>query len=128
MKRNYLLILAVPVVTALVLAGTALGHTSKTPTLKGVVGPGFTISLKMGGKNVTKLKAGSYKFVITDKAAIHNYTVEREKPSKPKLETHATSTPFTGTKTVVINLKPGSWRAYCSVHEAQMQVNFKVTK
>jgi hypothetical protein len=28
----------------------------------------------------------------------------------------------------VITLKPGSWRAYCSVHESQMHTDFKITK
>jgi len=128
MNRKYLALLATSLVAALVFAATALGRESSTPTLKGVVGPGFTISLKKGGKKVRTLKAGKYKFVITDKAKIHNYTVEREKPSRPKLEKRITSTSFTGSKTLVMTLKPGSWRAYCSVHEALMHIDFKVVR
>jgi plastocyanin len=128
MNRKYLAILAVLVVAALAFAASAFSRSSSTPTLKGVVGPGFTISLKKGGKKVKTLKAGKYKFVIADKSTIHNFTVEREHPSKPKLEKHITSTPFTGPKTLVMTLKPGSWRYYCSNHELQMHHDFKVTK
>ena len=128
MKRRYLALLAAALVAALVYAATAFSSTSSTPTLKGVVGPGFTISLKKGGKKVRTLKAGKYKFVISDKSTFHNYTVEREKPARPKIEKHITSTPFTGSKTLVMTLKPGSWRAYCSVHEAQMHIDFRVKR
>jgi len=128
MNRKYLAILAVFVVAALAFAASAFSRSSSTPTLKGVVGPGFTISLKKGGKKVKTLKAGKYKFVISDKSSFHNYTIEREKPSKPHIEKHATSTSGTGMKTFTMTLKPGSWRAYCSVHEAQMHIDFKVTR
>ena len=128
MKKKYLAMLAIALVAALVYAATAFSTSSSTPTLKGVVGPGFTISLKKGGKKVKTLKAGKYKFVISDKSSFHNYTIEREKPSKPHIEKHATSTSGTGMKTFTMTLKPGSWRAYCSVHEAQMHQDFKVIK
>jgi plastocyanin len=126
MRRKSLAALAILAATALAAAGTAFSGSAKTRTLKGVVGPGFTISLKMGGKKVKSLKAGTYKFVITDRSSIHNYTVEREKGGH--IEKHVTSTPFTGSKTAVIQLKPGSWSYYCSVHESQMHGDFKVKK
>jgi hypothetical protein len=128
MHRKYLAILAALAAAALVFAATAFSSGSSTRTLKGVVGPGYTISLKMGGKKVKTLKAGKYRIVISDKSTFHNFTLEREKPSKPKLEKHITSTPFTGSKTLVWTLKAGNWRAYCSIHEAQMHQDFKVTK
>jgi len=89
---------------------------------------GYSIKLTKGGKKVESLKAGTYKFVITDRSTYHNFTVEREKPSKPKLEKHLTGTAFMGTKTVEMTLKPGSWSFYCSNHEAQMHGDFKVAK
>ncbi len=128
MNRKYLALLATSLVAALVFAATALGRGSSTPTLKGVVGPGYTISLKKAGKSVKTLKAGTYKFVVADKSSFHNFTVEREHPAKPKIEKHVTSTPFTGSKTMLITLKPGSWRYYCSVHEALMHHDFKVVR
>ena len=128
MNRKLVAAISAVMAAALVLAGAAFSRSSSTPTLKGVVGPGFTISLKKGGKKVKTLKAGKYKIVVSDKSSIHNFTLEREKPSSPKLEKHITSTPFTGSKTLVWTLKPGSWRAYCSIHEAQMHQDFKVTR
>jgi hypothetical protein len=128
MPSKSLIALAALAVTVLVAAGAAFSRTTSTPTLKGVVGPGYSIKLTKGGKRVKSLKAGKYKFVISDKSSIHNFTVEREHPSKPKIEKHLTSTPFMGSKTVVMTLKPGSWSFYCSNHEAQMHGDFAVKK
>lgn len=128
MPRKPFLVLAVLTAVALTVAGAALSRSTATPTLKGVVGPGYSIKLTKGGKRVKSLKAGKYRFVITDKSSFHNFTVEREKPAKPKLEKHITSTAFTGSKTIVMTLKPGSWRFYCSIHEAQMHGDFAVKK
>ena len=128
MRTRSLLALAVLAAVALTVAGAAFSRTDSTPTLKGVVGPGYSIKLTKGGKKFESLKAGTYKFVISDRSNFHNFTVEREKPSKPKLEHHLTGTGCTGTKTVLVTLKPGSWSFYCSNHEAQMHGDFKVTK
>jgi hypothetical protein len=128
MNRKAAAVLVIVMAAALAAAGAAFSRSSATPTLKGVVGPGYTISLKKGGKKVKTLKAGKYKIVISDKSSIHNFTLEREKPSKPHMEKHITATSFTGSKTLVWTLKPGSWRAYCSIHEALMHQDFKVTK
>jgi hypothetical protein len=121
-------VLAVVMAAALTVAGAAFSRSSSTPTLKGVVGPGFTISLKKGGKKVKTLKAGKYKIVVSDKSSIHDFTLERERPKKPHIEKLISSVGSTGTKTIVMTLKPGSWRAYCSVHEAEMHQDFKVTR
>jgi len=128
MPRKSLLALAVLAAITLAIAGAAFGRNSSMPTLKGVVGPGYSIKLKMKGKKVKSLKAGTYKFVISDKSSFHNFTVERERPKRPKIEKHITSTGFTGSKTLVLTLKLGSWSYYCSVHESQMHGDFKVTR
>jgi len=121
-------IIAVLVAAALAVAGAALSSGTSMPTLKGTVGPGYTVSLTKGGKKVKTLKAGKYKVVVSDKSNFHNSVLEREKPESPKLEKDITGTGFTGSKTVVMTLKPGSWRFYCSVHESQMHQDFKVNK
>ena len=126
MSRKPLGVLIVLAVATLVLAGAALSRSGTTPTIKGVVGPGYTIKLTKNGAKLTSLKTGFYHFVITDKSSFHNYTIEREKPVK--IEKHLSGTAFTGTKAVVVNLKPGTWKFYCSVHESQMHGFFKVTK
>ena len=108
----------------LVVSVGASGQTA-TPTLKGTVGPGYTISLTMNGKKMKSLKRGSYKFVVTDRSTFHNFTVEREKGGK--FEKDLTSVAFTGNKTVTLKLGPGSWKYYCKVHEPMMYGFFKVT-
>lgn len=128
MKKRALVAVGVLAAVALTVAGTALSRTDSTPMLKGVVGPGYSVSFTKGGKKVKSLKAGKYKVVISDKSSFHNSVLEREKPEKPKLEKDITGTGFTGTKTIVMTLKPGSWRFYCSVHESQMHQDFKVTQ
>jgi plastocyanin len=118
MRRTTLGALAVVAVAALAVAESAFGHSSSTPTLKGVVGPGYSISLKKAGKRVTTLKPGSYSFAITDKSSFHNFTLEQEKGGK--FEKHLTSTAFKGSKSTTVRLKRGRWKYYCSVHESQM--------
>ena len=109
---------------ASVAVAAALGQGATTPTLKGTVGPGFTISLTKGGKKVRTLRAGIYTISVRDRAASHNFTLERE--TKPKIEKHVTSTAFIGTKSMKVTLKKGEWKYYCSVHESTMHGSFVV--
>src|SRR4051794_15297756 len=88
---------------------------SAPPKLIGTVGPGFTISLKMNGKAVKTLKAGTYTLVVTDKASIHNFQIEGK-----GLDRAVTTVPFTGTKTVTILLRKGKVKYYCAPHESSM--------
>ncbi len=122
MKRIALLLLAPGLAAAVFLVPAQ----ASTPKLIGTVGPGYTITLKQGTAKVKTLKAGKYVFVITDKASIHNFTIEREKGG-PKIEKTLTGTSFQGKKTVTVTLKKGSWKYYCSIHEPQMFGFFKVT-
>jgi hypothetical protein len=126
MSRRAPAVLVVLLTAALAVAGGALSRTTTAPTLKGVVGPGYSIKLTMKGKKVKSLKAGTYKFVVTDKSSFHNFKMEREKGGH--FEKLITKTSFMGSKTVLIKLKPGSWSYYCSVHEAQMHGDFTVKK
>jgi plastocyanin len=122
MKRIALVLLATGLAAAMFLVSAE----ASTPKLIGTVGPGFTITLKKGAAKVKTLKAGKYTFVITDKASIHDFTIEREKGG-PKIEKTLTGTSFQGKKTVTVTLKKGNWKFYCSIHEPQMFGFFKVT-
>ena len=124
MFRTTLFALAAAAVAVAVVA-SAEARSSST-RLIGTVGPGYTITLKRGTAKVKTLKAGKYTFVITDKASIHDFTIEREKGG-PKIEKTLTGTSFQGKKTVTVTLKKGSWKFYCSIHEPQMFGFFKVT-
>ena len=114
MSRRLLVALA-GIAAALAVAGTAFSQAQSIPKLVGTVGPGYTIKLTKAGVKVRSLKAGMYKFVISDKSSFHNFTLEKETGTKD-----LTGTSFTGTKTATLTLKRGTWKYYCSVHEAMM--------
>lgn len=92
--------------------------------LTGVVGPSFSISLTQGGKPVKSLKAGAYTITVSDKASFHNFVLEQE--SGGKLDKEITTVPFTGTKTVTLNLTKGTYKYYCAPHESGMFGEFTV--
>ena len=119
-------IAAVAAVAALGAAGGAMASSSAAvPTLKGTVGPGFTISLKDSkGHKVKTLKAGTYKFVITDKADIHTFDLVQK--SGGHFHKELTGDTFTGTKTVKVKLSKGKWQFYCALHPTEMFGNFTV--
>ncbi len=93
--------------------------------LTGTVGPGYTISLTMGGRRVSTLKAGTYTFVVTDRASIHGFTLEQEEGGD--FEQDLTSVPSTGTETVNVKLTKGEWKYYCPPHESTMNGSFTVS-
>jgi plastocyanin len=120
-RRTRCLLLAVVVAAAL--AATDSGSAATAKTVNGTVGPGFTIGLTMQGKSVTKLKAGTaYRFVISDRADIHDFHL-----SGPGFNRVLTSVEFTGTKSFVLRLKKGSYRFVCDPHSGIMHGSFKVS-
>jgi plastocyanin len=84
--------------------------------LKGVTGPAFQITLKKGGKKVKTLKAGKYKFTISDKSSAHNFALKQVTGGKYRKV--LTGVTFVGTKTVTVKLKKGKWEFYCVPHES----------
>ena len=121
MLRRVLLPLALLAV-ALAVVASASASSRATPKLVGVTGPGFTISVKSGGKAVKTLKAGTYKIAVTDKSSIHNFHLIGPGVNKK------TTVPFTGTQTWTVKLKPGTYTYQCDIHAASgMKGTFKVT-
>ncbi|HEX6723933.1 MAG TPA: hypothetical protein VF073_01705 [Gaiella sp.] len=109
-------------VAALAATGSGSGA-APVKTLRGTVGPGFTIALTMNGKNVTRLKAGTpYRFVISDRADVHDFHV-----SGPGFDRTLTSVEFVGTKSLVLTLKKGSYRFVCDPHAGIMHGRFSVS-
>ena len=98
----------------LVTASTALAAT--TPTYKGSVGPGFTIT--MAKKPTT---AGKIKLVVSDKSDFHNFHLRG-----PGVNV-TTSVPATGSKTFTMTLKKGTYRFVCDPHASQMKGSFKIS-
>ena len=116
------LALVVVVVGSSVLVATASGRTEATPTLVGTVGPNFTITLKKSNTVVKTLKAGRYKLVIRDKASIHAFSLDGPHGYAKDF----TTIPFVGTKTFILKLVAGKYKAYCPNHESIMFQHFTV--
>ncbi len=110
---------------ALIAATTALPATHAPTTLNATVGPGYTITLKHNGSRVRSLKAGSYRFVVVDRAPVHNFVLEKRHGGT--FEKTLSGVAFKGTKTVQVRLTRGEWEFYCRPHEATMHGDFTVT-
>lgn len=119
-RTLHIAIAAAAIALALALAG--LAPAASTPkTVQGSVGPGFTIGLELGGKRVTGLKHGTYRFVINDRSSIHDFHL-----TGPGLDRTITSVDFTGTKSIVLTLKKGTYRFFCDPHSTFMHGSFRV--
>jgi len=119
-RRRYWLLAAVAA-AALAVAGT--GSTATAKTVKGTVGPGFTIGLSLNGKKVTKLKAGTpYRFAISDRSSSHDFHL-----IGPGINRVLTSVGFAGAKSYTLTLKKGSYRFQCDPHASFMHGAFKVS-
>lgn len=120
-------LLAVALTTALThTAGayyTTPGTTDATTTtgLTATVGPGFAISLKKGGRNVTSLKRGTYRIVVNDNSRIHNFHL-----TGPGLNMMTTVRQI-GRKTWNVTLKRGTYNFVCDPHASAMKGSFRVT-
>ena len=102
--------------------GVAATADAATPKLTGEVGPGFTIEVKAGSKDVKTLKAGTYTIKVEDKSSIHNFHLFGHGVNKK------TTVPFTGTQTWKVTLKKGTYTYQCDVHAfSGMKGTFKVT-
>ena len=98
-------ITALAALTAAVALILALPALAATPTFKGTVGPGFTIT--MASKPT---KAGPIKLVIADKSNAHNFHL-----TGPGVNVK-TSVPVVGAKTFNITLKKGTYKFICDPH------------
>ena len=106
--------------SALALAGS--GSAGAAKTVKGTVGPGFTIGLSSGGKKVTRLKPHRpYRFVIDDRSSSHDFHLRG-----PGINRVLSSVEFVGKKSFTLTLKKGSYRFLCDPHASFMHGAFKV--
>ena len=115
-----------PAAVVVVLAGVftlaaLLPAVAAAKTLSGSVGPGFTISLKSGGKKVKSVKAGTHTIRVSDKSNIHNFRLRG-----PGVNKAITSVGFKGTKSATVKLKKGTYRYVCDPHASEMKGSFKV--
>ncbi len=115
MKRISLLAAVVTVAASL-----AANAGAATPKLTASVSDPLNISLKIGSKKVTSLKAGTYKIVVKDTAADHNFHLTG--PGVNKLTSVSGKTTVTWT----VKLKKGSYKYQCDPHASFMKGTFKV--
>jgi plastocyanin len=94
---------------------TAVSATAATPTVKGTVGPGFTITL---AKKPTK--AGKVTFVVSDRSSDHNFHLIGKGVNVK------TSVGATGTKRFTVSLKKGVYRFICDPHSSDMKGSFRI--
>jgi len=120
MRRTLLLVATACAVVALG-AAAAVQAAPAVTTLKGTVGPGFTITLTKGGAKVTSLRHGRYRIVISDKSPIHNFHLSGPGVNK------STSIGGTGKTTWTVTLKKGTYRYVCDPHASTMKGSFRVT-
>src|SRR6266576_3212613 len=121
MLRRLLLPLALGGVLLVAAAAGQAG--TKSTGLVGEVGPGFTIEVKLNGKDLKTIKAGTYKIKVEDKSSIHNFHLFGPGLNKK------TGVSFKGETTWTIKLKPGKYTYQCDPHAARgMKGHFKVTK
>lgn len=116
-RRTLFAFAAAAVAVAIVASAQA-----KTTGLTGEVGPGFTVEVKKGGKDLKTIKAGTYRIKVEDKAAIHNFHLMGPGLNKK------TGVAFKGDTTWTIKLKPGRYTYQCDPHAAMgMKGHFRVT-
>ena len=77
--------------------------------------------MTQGGKKVTKLKAGSYTFKISDKSNIHNFHLTGPGVNKK------TTVGGTGSSTWTVTLKKGTYKYVCDPHASFMKGSFTVS-
>jgi plastocyanin len=93
----------------------------RVKTLTATVGPGATISLRLAGRKVTRLKAGRYRILVRDRSRMHNFHL-----TGPGLN-RKTSVGATATATWTVRLRKGTYRYVCDPHKAAMKGSFRVT-
>jgi plastocyanin len=121
MKRRYLLPAALLV--AAVFATTSWAVTSKDSfNLKGeVYASGFKIEMKTAsGAALKRIKAGTYRIKVEDKATIHNFHLTGPGVNK------STTVSGTGERFWTVTLRPGTYKYVCDPHATMMRGSFKV--
>ena len=93
---------------------------AKTTGLKGEVGPGFSIEVEKGNKDLKTIKAGTYSIKIQDKSSIHNFHLKGPGVNK------STSVGFVGERIWTVTLKPGKYTYWCDPHSSMMHGSFRV--
>ena len=108
--------------TLLAAAGTGNAGVAKSSGLVGEVGPGYSIEVKLNGKDLKTIKAGTYTLKVEDKSSIHDFHLLGKGLNK------ATTVAFTGERTWRVTFRPGKVTYQCDPHAGMgMKGSFRVT-
>jgi copper binding plastocyanin/azurin family protein len=114
--------LIVGIIAAGMLPAAPAAAQPASTALTGLVGSGFTIRLMQGGGKVRSLKPGSYRITVADRASVHDFHL-----FGPGVNKLITSVRFTGTRTVTVTLRSGTYTYQCDPHAAGgMRATFTV--
>jgi plastocyanin len=120
MLRRLLLPIAILAV-ALTAVSVGSAGTRKSAGLTGEVGPGYTIEVKLNGKDLKTIKAGTYKIKVQDKSSQHDFHLKGPGVNK------ATAVGTTSETIWTVKLKPGKYTYQCDPHAAMgMKGTFRV--
>jgi hypothetical protein len=109
------------ILVAVAVSIPAAASGSPNATLTGVVGPGFTISLKNAdGSNVGHLNPGTYDISVTDNEITHNFHLRG-----PGVD-QGTDIEGTTTVTWTVTFTDGTYTFLCDAHPVQMRGTFTV--
>jgi hypothetical protein len=95
--------------------------TAAKRTLRGSVGPGFTIALKKGSHKVTRLKKGRYVVRVSDRSDVHNFHL-----MGPGVD-RSTSVRGRGTVIWKVRFTKGAYTYVCDPHAAHLNGSFRVS-
>jgi Copper binding proteins, plastocyanin/azurin family len=112
---KHMLVAACTAALATVLPAAGLAAPAATPTYRGSVGPGFTITLPH-----PPTKPGRVKLVVSDRSSSHDFHL-----TGPGVNV-STTVGGTGTKTFTITLKKGTYRYMCDPHKSFMKGSFTI--
>ena len=93
-------------------------------TVKAILS-GTKIKLTLNGKPLTRAAAGTYKLIVTDRSKSLDLSLVQTRDGSD--EQPLTSTSFTGTKTVTVDLLAGRWKVYSAAGQGVYSF-FTVTK
>lgn len=112
---TFRLLLLVPLVLAAVLLPGS-GRAADPVVLKGIVGPGFSITIRNASNQVvSRVLPGDYTIQVDDRSVEHNFHL-----SGPGVDMR-TAVETTGTQTWNVTLVDGKYTFKCDVHVTQMR-------
>ena len=125
MTRRVTAALGLVAAAGIAAAAVPSGNAKDRFDLKGEVygDAAFKIEMKnAAGRKLTRIKAGTYRIKIEDKASIHNFRLNGPGVNR------ATSIPRKAETVWTVRLKPGRYVFVCDPHASTMRGSFRVVK